>query len=126
MSKDKLKNWISMKICTTCVLPETFPGISFDEDGRCSYCRRYKGKDNQEQLKERLGHLLLYAKTAKLGKSPVVQASDLLGDPRSNYYAGADSTLYNLYNAITQIISDGKDLLYRPDKTMGLTKLLLN
>jgi hypothetical protein len=27
-----------MKFCTRCVLPETFPGISFDSDGVCSYC----------------------------------------------------------------------------------------
>lgn len=27
--------------CTKCVLPETFPHISFDEDGVCNYCREY-------------------------------------------------------------------------------------
>ena len=42
-----------MKICTTCVLPEPFPGISFDEKGRCSYCMRYKGRENKEKVKER-------------------------------------------------------------------------
>lgn len=42
-----------MKICTRCVLPETFPGIAFDEEGCCSYCIRYSGRDNQEKLKER-------------------------------------------------------------------------
>lgn len=29
-----------MKICSRCVLPETFPGIHFDEDGVCQYCLR--------------------------------------------------------------------------------------
>jgi len=29
-----------MKRCTRCVLPETFPGIQFDEEGVCQYCRR--------------------------------------------------------------------------------------
>ncbi|HQI80401.1 MAG TPA: hypothetical protein PLR71_02475 [Deltaproteobacteria bacterium] len=29
-----------MNCCTKCVLPETFPGISFDENGVCSYCRK--------------------------------------------------------------------------------------
>ena len=29
-----------MKICTRCVLPETFPGITFDDEGVCSECRR--------------------------------------------------------------------------------------
>lgn len=30
-----------MRLCTRCVLPETFPGIDFDETGRCHYCRAY-------------------------------------------------------------------------------------
>ena len=29
-----------MKRCTRCVLPETFPGIQFDAEGVCQYCRR--------------------------------------------------------------------------------------
>lgn len=29
-----------MKRCTRCVLPETFPGIEFDEEGICQYCQR--------------------------------------------------------------------------------------
>ena len=29
-----------MKRCTRCILPETFPGIQFDERGVCQYCRR--------------------------------------------------------------------------------------
>jgi glutamine---fructose-6-phosphate transaminase (isomerizing) len=28
--------------CTKCVLPETFPFITFDEHGVCNYCRAYK------------------------------------------------------------------------------------
>lgn len=40
----------SLRRCTKCLLPETFPGISFDKDGVCSICRSYKkiipkGKD---------------------------------------------------------------------------------
>jgi tRNA(Ile)-lysidine synthase TilS/MesJ len=27
-------------LCSRCILPETFPGISFDERGVCNYCRR--------------------------------------------------------------------------------------
>lgn len=30
-----------MKICSKCVLPETFPGIVFDDNGVCNYCRRH-------------------------------------------------------------------------------------
>jgi tRNA(Ile)-lysidine synthase TilS/MesJ len=35
------------------VLPETFPGISFDDQGRCSYCQKYKGSENQEKARDR-------------------------------------------------------------------------
>jgi len=31
-----------LKRCTKCVLPETFPGIRFDEEGVCNYCRGYE------------------------------------------------------------------------------------
>lgn len=31
-----------MKLCTHCILPEGFPGVSFDEQGVCNYCRSYK------------------------------------------------------------------------------------
>jgi len=30
-----------LRRCTRCILPETFPGISFDSDGVCSVCRRH-------------------------------------------------------------------------------------
>lgn len=42
-----------MKRCKVCVLPETFPGITFDEEGVCSYCRKFKGQKNLEEKKER-------------------------------------------------------------------------
>lgn len=32
----------SLKRCTKCVLPETFPYIDFDSDGVCNYCKSYK------------------------------------------------------------------------------------
>jgi glucosamine--fructose-6-phosphate aminotransferase (isomerizing) len=31
-----------MRRCTRCILPETFPGIEFDENGVCNYCTSYK------------------------------------------------------------------------------------
>ena len=46
----------NMRRCTRCILPETFPGIEFDEDGVCNYCRMYKPVKvfGEEKLKERL------------------------------------------------------------------------
>lgn len=32
----------SMRRCTKCILPETFPGIEFDENGVCNYCLNYE------------------------------------------------------------------------------------
>jgi hypothetical protein len=34
-----------MKVCTKCVLPETYPGISFDENGECNFCNAYAERD---------------------------------------------------------------------------------
>lgn len=31
-----------LRRCTKCILPETYPLISFDENGVCNYCRRYE------------------------------------------------------------------------------------
>jgi len=45
-----------MRRCTKCILPETFPGIEFDEDGVCNYCRTYEPVKvfGEEKLKEKL------------------------------------------------------------------------
>jgi len=32
----------SLRRCSKCLLPETFPGISFDGEGVCNYCRNYE------------------------------------------------------------------------------------
>jgi hypothetical protein len=31
-----------MRLCTRCILPESFPGISFDEQGVCNYCSTWR------------------------------------------------------------------------------------
>jgi len=47
-----------LRRCARCLLPETFPGIDFDEDGVCNYCRDYKkvqvkGEEALRELLER-------------------------------------------------------------------------
>jgi tRNA(Ile)-lysidine synthase TilS/MesJ len=42
-----------MKICSRCILPETFPGITFDEEGVCSFCRAEPGREQHEAQKRR-------------------------------------------------------------------------
>jgi len=51
-----------MRRCVRCVLPETFPGIQFDEDGLCQYCRRMpsagKRVEQRGRLRERFEKLV--------------------------------------------------------------------
>jgi len=47
----------SLKRCTRCILPETFPFIHFDKAGVCNYCNNYKklvfkGRENLEEALE--------------------------------------------------------------------------
>jgi tRNA(Ile)-lysidine synthase TilS/MesJ len=43
-----------MQRCTRCILPESYPGISFDENGICNYCHIHKSRDylGEEKLFE--------------------------------------------------------------------------
>lgn len=43
-----------MKICTRCVLPETFPGIRFNEEGVCNHCLAYRGEEDAARKKRRV------------------------------------------------------------------------
>ncbi|MCX6653529.1 MAG: phosphoadenosine phosphosulfate reductase family protein [Candidatus Bathyarchaeota archaeon] len=52
-----IEDWVNnLKRCTKCILPETFPGISFDEHGICNYCNDYKKVEVKGE--EELGSLL--------------------------------------------------------------------
>jgi len=31
-----------MRHCTKCIMPESYPGVSFDNEGVCDLCRNYK------------------------------------------------------------------------------------
>jgi len=42
-----------MKICASCVLPETFPGIKFNEEGVCQHCLRYEKVPEQRHRETR-------------------------------------------------------------------------
>lgn len=37
-----------MQVCTTCVLPETYPGITFDDRGVCNFCRAFERQSNSD------------------------------------------------------------------------------
>lgn len=77
-----------MKICAQCILPDTFPGISFDEKGVCNFCRDFKGeKALKEEKNEYYGKFLdLIAQVKGKGDYDAIVA----------YSGGKDST-YTLY-----------------------------
>ena len=71
-------------LCKQCILPSTFPGISFNEDGVCNHCQRYKGEDATTALQEKYEKKflkLLDAKKSKTGYDVIVA-----------YSGGKDST----------------------------------
>ena len=41
----------TLKICTNCILPETFPGISFNDKGVCIHCQNYRGEKATAAIK---------------------------------------------------------------------------
>ncbi len=40
-------------LCRQCILPSTFPGISFNEEGVCNHCQWYKGENATVALQEK-------------------------------------------------------------------------
>ncbi len=42
----------SLRRCTKCLLPETFPFINYDHDGVCNYCRNYKIQNHTRSFDE--------------------------------------------------------------------------
>jgi hypothetical protein len=64
-----------MKICSRCILPETFPGIRFDPSGICNHCRQEeavlsKKVVKKEEYRKKLDTLIEGIK----GKSPAYDA----------------------------------------------------
>ena len=39
--------------CTRCVLPETFPGITYDDEGVCNFCHSFRGHDKLDKSIEK-------------------------------------------------------------------------
>ena len=78
-----------IQVCTRCVLPSTFPGISFDEEGVCNHCRKYEAFDYSDETK--LEHRLKFLKLA----STLKRTDDGL-DGLIALSGGKDST-YTMY-----------------------------
>jgi hypothetical protein len=73
-----------MQSCTRCVLDESFPGISFDDAGRCSFCRRWVGEKRQQELRNEYRAKFERLLELRRGKGPY--------DVLVAYSGGKDST----------------------------------
>lgn len=75
-----LENAKTIKRCTRCLLPVTFPFIEFDKDGVCNYCHHYKIRNNPRSLDELLAVIEPY------------RSNDGLPDCIVPFSGGRDST----------------------------------
>lgn len=79
-------------------------------------------------LQDLIGKILLKSARGKLGTSPVVGAAKLLTDPKTAYYVneGPDFKCneWNVYNSITQSLTDSSDPISRPNKTIELARII--
>lgn len=46
MTRDKVMS--ALRVCTRCVLPETYPGIRFNKEGVCDLCLNFKGVESAQ------------------------------------------------------------------------------
>lgn len=75
-----------MNVCQRCILPETFPGITFDDHGVCNHCRREelavaKASEKKAKYRKRLDQLI-----------GGVKDGDSVYDAIVAYSGGKDST----------------------------------
>jgi len=56
LNNDDMEKYFTSEKCTRCILPETFPGIKFDQSGVCNYCDSYKNIEvnGEQELQKRL------------------------------------------------------------------------
>lgn len=85
-----------MKICSQCILPETFPGVSFNADGLCSHCQQFvKRKNRHADLKKEYEQKfldLLNHLECCIGNQAGGQAGHRAYDVLMAYSGGKDST----------------------------------
>lgn len=84
-----------MRRCVRCTLPASFPGISFNDEGLCVHCQRYKGKEAVAASKQKY--------EAKFKKLLSQERKTASYDVLVAYSGGKDSTytldvLVNKYN----------------------------
>ena len=86
---------------------------------------------DSESLQKELGRLLMLTTSNKnvgYPSSGISQAAKWLQDKNSIYHVKADEmcSKMNLYDSLTQSITNSNDVLYKPNKTLAVAKMLIN
>jgi len=102
-----------MKRCKVCVLPDTFPGIRFNEEGVCNFCSSYTGVETQEKKKQKYRKKFedLIEKTK--GKSGYDALMSYSGGKDSTYVLTLLREEYDL-NVLAMTFDNG----FLPDQTL--------
>lgn len=84
----------------------------------------------ENTFNELMGKLLREGSRTKLGTNPILHAVKLLDDNASQYYIRQENkfscTKFNVYNAVTQALTNSNDITDRANKTIQLANTILN
>jgi hypothetical protein len=109
-----------MQICTTCVLDSQFPGISFDDDGVCNYCRAKHEQGDREEHKRRYEQQFRDLIAAHGGKSAYDCVAAFSGGKDSTYTLHLLKRRYNL-----RVLAFSFDNWYQSDAATRNIKAVL-
>lgn len=85
---------------------------------------------SENTFNELIGKLLREGSRSRLGTNPILQAVKLLDDNASQYYVRQENKFncskFNVYNAVTQTLTNSNDITDRANKTIQLANIILN
>lgn len=82
-----------MERCACCILPRTYPGITFNEQGTCSFCENYK-KTELDKIKKR--PLIPLVEKARLNRGKYQAIVPISGGKDSSYVLYVMQRLHGL------------------------------
>lgn len=121
---------VDVKRCVRCIMPETYPGITFNEDGVCSLCQYYERHWNTwmnsaEEQGNSEEQLLRIFEAAKRKRRPYDALIGISGGKDSSYMLYLCSKVYDL-NVLTYTVHNGfrtDDVNARVDKLVKTFKV---
>lgn len=87
----------------------------------------YSGSQISDKIGSMLEKVIKSSQFKSLGTSPISSAAKLLWGNESPYKVkDGETTGWNIYNSITQAITNSKEIITAPNKTVIATKLILS